>query len=213
MCRFGLSRVTVRQAMEDLFQRSIIVRKPGLGTFVQKPVMTREVDDLFGFYPALLNRGRNPKNRILSYEFICADREIRERLDLLPGEKVLRFSRRYLLEPALFLIIQMHIPQDLAENWTRGEAAEKNSFRLLQEKAGIRIQSSSLAIRASLASGKMGEWLKVSKGGPVLELRRLTSSAGKRPVEYAVLFFPGESCELKTAIFAGGKNSLKLGRQ
>ena len=119
MRRFGLSRITVRQAMEDLFQRSIIVRKQGLGTFVQKPVMTQEVDDLFGFYPALLNRGLNPKTRILSYEVISADREIRERLDLSPGEKVLRFSRQYLLEPALFLVIQMHIPQDLAENWTR----------------------------------------------------------------------------------------------
>ena len=213
MRRFGLSRITVRQAMEDLFQRSIIVRKQGLGTFVQKPVMTQEVDDLFGFYPALRNRGLNPKTRILNYEAISADREIRERLDLSPGEKVLRFSRQYLLEPALFLIIQMHIPQDLAEKWTRKEAAEKNSFRLLQENAGIRIQSSSLSIRASLASGKTGEWLKVPKGSPVLELRRLTYSAGKRPVEYAVLFFPGESYELKTAISAGGKNSLKLGRR
>jgi GntR family transcriptional regulator len=213
MRRFGLSRVTVRQAMEDLFQRSLIVRKQGLGTFVRKPVMTQEVGDLFGFYPALLNRGLNPKTRILSYEVISADREVRERLDLSPGEKVLRFSRQYLLEPSLFLIIQMYIPQDLAKNWTQKEAAEKNSFRLLQEKAGIQIQSSSLTIRASLASGKIREWLKVPKGGPVLELRRLTYSAGKRPVEYAVLFFPGESYELKTAIFAGTKNSLKLGRR
>ena len=111
MRRFGLSRVTVRQAMEDLFQRSIIVRKQGLGTFVQKPMMSQEVDDLFGFYPALLNRGLNPKTRILSYEFLNADREVREKLDLSPGEKVLRFFRQYLLEPSLFLIIQMHIPQ------------------------------------------------------------------------------------------------------
>ena len=62
MRRFGLSRITVRQAMEDLFQKSIIVRKQGLGTFVQKPVMTQEVDDLFGFYPALREPGIEPEN-------------------------------------------------------------------------------------------------------------------------------------------------------
>lgn len=213
MRRFGLSRVTVRQAMEDLFQRNMIVRKQGLGTFVQRPVMTQEVDDLFGFYPALLNRGLNPKTRVLSYEFVAADREARERLDLSPGEKVLRFSREYLLEPSLFLIIQMHIPQDLAAKWTRREAVEINSFRLLREKAGIQIQGSSLAIRASLAAGKIGEWLRIAKGSPVLELRRLTYSVGKRPVEYAILFFPGESWELKTTISEGKNNSLKLGRQ
>ena len=213
MRRCGLSRVTVRQAMEDLFQKNIIVRKQGLGTFVQKPVLTQDLDDLFGFYPALLNRGLNPKTRILSYEFTNADREVREKLDLSPGEKVLRFSRQYLLEPALLLIIQMHIPQSLAGNWTRKDAAEKNSFRLLQEKAGIRILSSSLAIRASRASGKIGKWLKVAEESPVLELRRLTYSAGKRPVEYAVLFFPGESYELKATISGGGKNTLRLGRR
>jgi GntR family transcriptional regulator len=107
----------------------------------------------------------------------------------------------------------MHIPQDLAGKWTRKEAAEKNSFRLLQEKAGIRIQNSSLVIRASLASGKIREWLQIPNGRPVLELRRLTYAAGKRPVEYAVLFFPGESYELKTEISAETKNALKLGRQ
>jgi GntR family transcriptional regulator len=213
MRRFGVSRVTVRLAMDDLFKRNLIVRKQGMGTFVKKKVMTQEVDDLFGFYPALLSKGLNPKIRILDYAILSPGREIQEKLDLLPGAKILRFSRQYLLEPSLFLVIRMHIPYDLAKNWIRKEAAEKNSFRLLQEKAGIRIHSSSLAIRAALASGRMGAWLKIAKGSPVLELRRLTYSTAKRPVEYAVLFFPGESYELKTAIFAGGENALKLGRQ
>ena len=213
MRRFGLSRITVRQAMEDLFQRRIIVRKQGLGTFVQKTVISQDVDDLFGFYPTLVSRGWNPKTRIFDYEFINPDPNVQEKLGLPPGGKILRFCRQYLLEPSVFLVIQMHIPRDLAEKWSEKEAAEKNSFRLLQEKAGTRIQSSSLAIRASLASGKVGGWLKVPKGSPVLELQRLTYSAAKRPVEYAILFFPGESYELRAQISAGGKSALKLERQ
>jgi len=213
MRRFGLSRVTVRQAMEDLFQRNLIVRKQGLGTFVQKTVMTQDVDDLFGFYPALVGRGLNPKTRLFGYGFIYPDPKVREKLGLPAGEQVLRFCRQYLLEPSLYLVIQMHFPSDLAEKWDEKEAAEKNSFRLLQEKAGVRIQNSSLAIRASLASGKVSGWLKVPRGSPVLELQRLTFSMGKRPVEYAVLFFPGESYELRTQIFANGKSALKLERQ
>ena len=213
MRRFSLSRVTVRQAMEDLFQKNFIVRKQGLGTFVQKTVMTQDVDDLFGFYPALVSRGLNPKTRIFDYEFINTDLQVQKKLGLSPGEKVLRFCRQYHLEPSLFLVIQMHFPRDLGEKWNEKEAAKKNSFRLLQEKAGIPIQSSSLAIRASLASAKVSAWLKVQKGSPVLELQRVTYSNGKRPVEYAVLFFPGEAYELRTQIFAGGKNALKVERQ
>jgi DNA-binding GntR family transcriptional regulator len=50
------------------------------------------------------------------------------------------------------------------------------------------------------------------KGSPVLELQRLTYSTEKRPVEYAVLFFPGESYELRTLISDGGKSALKVER-
>jgi GntR family transcriptional regulator len=211
--RFGLSRITVRQAMEDLFRRNLIVRKQGLGTFVQKTVMTQDLGDLFAFYPTLVSRGLNPQTRIREYEFINPDPHVQEKLGLRSGEKVLRFCRQYLLEPSLFLVIQMHIPRNLAENWTEKEAAEQNSLRLLQEKAGVRIQSSSLSIRASLASAKVSGWLKTPKGSPVLELQRLTYSLGKRPVEYAVLFFPGESYELRTQISTGTKNALKMERQ
>jgi len=213
MRRFGVSRVTVRQAMEALGKKNIIARKQGMGTFVQRPVMTQELDELFGFYPALLSKGLDPKIRILSYDIVVPDREVREKLDLSPGEKILRFIRQYRIEPSLLLVIQMHIPQELAGHWTKKEASVQNSFRLLQEKAGIPIQGSSIAVRAMLANEKIGEWLQVAKGSPVLELRRLTFSSEKKPVEYAVLIFPGESYELTTTIFAGGRNALKLGRR
>jgi GntR family transcriptional regulator len=211
--RFGVSRVTVRQAMEALGQKNIVVRKQGMGTFVQRPVMTQNVDELFGFYPALLSKGLNPETRILNYETLAADAEVREKLGLSPGEKILRFIRQYRIDPSLLLVIQMHIPRDLAGRWTKKEAAVQNSFRLLQEKAGIAIQSSAVAVRAGLATEKIGEWLQVPAGSPVLELRRLTFSLEKRPVEYAVLVFPGESYELTTTIFSGGKNTLKVERQ
>ncbi len=210
---FGVSRVTVRLAMDNLLKRNIIVRKQGMGTFAKKRVMTQEVDDLFGFYPALLSRGLNPKIRILDYKIIPPDWEIREKLELPPTAKILRFTRQYLLGPALVPIIQMHIPQDLAKSWTREEASSRNSFRLLEEKAGTPVLSSTIVIRSSPASDKIGKWLEVPKGSPVLELRRLSFSSGKRPVEYAVLFFPGGSYELTTMIFAGGKNALKLGQR
>lgn len=213
MRQFDVSRVTVRLALDDLLKRNVIVRKQGMGTFVKKTVMTQEVDDLFAFYPALLSKGLIPKTRVRDYEVVSPDREIREKLDLPPAAKILRFTRQYLVGPSLVVIIQMHIPQDLAKSWTKGEASAQNSFRLLEEKAGVQILSSSITIRSSPASGRIGGWLRVPKGSPVLELRRLSFSSGRRPVEYAVLFFPGEAYELTTAIFAGGKNSLKLDRR
>ncbi len=213
MRRFEVSRITVRQAMEALGIKNIIARKQGMGTFVRRPVMTQEVDELFGFYPALLSKGLNPKIRILNYETVIPETEIREKLELSPGEKILRFSRQYRIEPSLLVVILMHIPDQLAKHWTEKEASVQNSFRLLEEKAGVHIQSSSITVRAALASGKVGEWLQVPAGSPVLEMPRLTFSWEKKPVEYATLIFPGESYELTATIFEGGKNALRVGRR
>jgi GntR family transcriptional regulator len=105
----------------------------------------------------------------------------------------------------------MNIPSALAERWTKREAAVKNSFRLLEEHAGVRVGNSTVKIRASRASRRVGEMLQIPKGNPVLELQRLTFSAERKPVEYALLFFPGDFYELTAQLQAGGWREVRLG--
>jgi DNA-binding GntR family transcriptional regulator len=171
--------------------------------------MTQEMDDLFGFYPALLSRGLHPKTEILNHEIQTPGSEVKERLDLSAAAKVLYFNRQYLLEPSLFVLIHMYFPRDLAAQWTKKDASTQSSFRLLQEKARVQIQRSFITIRASLATATTAGALRVLKGSPTLEVRRLRDSSEQRPVAYAVMVFPGESYELTTTVSASGKNGLK----
>ena len=210
---YRVSRVTVRQAMQRLLDKNLIVRKPGLGTFVRRKVITQTMDELLGFYPSLLRRGLKPKIQILEYQVVSANRETQESLQVRDGEKVLRFVRQYFLNKNVLAVIQMNIPYILGRQWTEKEAAVKNSFRLLQENAGVQIHSSEVKIRASLASRETGGLLRIPKGSPVLELRRLTFSAEQKPVEYAVLSFPGDSYELTAQLQAGDWRKFRLGNQ
>ena len=210
---YRVSRVTVRLAMRRLLDKNLIVRKPGLGTFVRRKVITQTMDELLGFYPSLLRRGFKPKIQILEYQVVSADPEAQESLRVPDGEKVLRFVRQYFLNQNVLAVIQMSIPYILGCQWTEKEAAVKNSFRLIQENAGVRIHNSEVKIRASLASRKIGELLRVPKGSPVLELRRLTFSAEQKPVEYAVLSFPGDSYELTAQLQAGDWRKFRLENQ
>ena len=208
---YQVSRVTVRQAMQRLLDNNLIVRKPGLGTFVRRKVISQTIDELLGFYPSLLKRGLKPKIQLLEYRVIPPDAEVEKILHLPPGEKILRFVRQYSLNNNVLVTIQMNIPYLLARYWTEKEAAVKNSFRLLQEHAGVQIRSSAVKIRASRASREIGGMLKIPKGSPVLELRRLTHSAEEKPVEYAVLSFPGDSYELTAQLQAGDWREVRLG--
>ena len=207
---YGVSRITVRLAMKNLFEKKLIVRKQGLGTFVRKQMISQPMDDLFGYYPALLRKGLKPKIQILEYRTVAPDPEVRESLHLSPDEKVLRFIRQYFLEKDVRVIIEMNIPEVLARHWTEKDAAVENSFRLLQEWAGVRIHSSAVKIKASVASRELGGLMNLSKGSPVLELRRLTYSVEQKPVEYALLYFPGEAYELTARLQAGDWKEIRL---
>ena len=121
--------------------------------------------------------------------------------------------RQYFLEKNVWVLIEMNIPETLAGHWTEKDAAVKNSFRLLQEHAGISIQSLAVRIRSSVSSLKLGKFLNIPPGSPVLELRRLTHSTEQKPVEYAILHFPGEAYELTATLQAGDWREVKLGSQ
>lgn len=210
---YEVSRVTVRQAMRVLLDQHIITRRQGMGTFVQGRVISQTMDDIFGFYPALRSKGLNPATRILDFRIALPEPEVREQLQLARGDEILRFTRQYSLEESVWVVIRMNIPSFLAKNWTRREAAQKNSFRLLRENAGVQIGEASLKIRAAIAEGRVAEWLKIPKGHPVLELRRLTYSVEKRPIEYAILTFRGDVYELTARLQAGDRDGFVLGRR
>jgi GntR family transcriptional regulator len=207
---FAVSRITVRLAMKNLFEKKLIVRKQGLGTFVRKQMISQPMDDLFGYYPALLRKGLKPKIQILEYRTVSPTPEVRESLHLSPEEKVLWFIRQYFLEKDLRVIIEMNIPEVLARHWTEKDAAVENSFRLLQERAGVQIHSSAVKIKAAVASSELGRLLNLRPGSPVLELRRLTHSLEQKPVEYAILYFPGDSYELTARLQAGDWREIRL---
>jgi len=208
---YRVSRVTVRMAMRHLFEKNLIVRKQGRGTFVRKQMITQAVDELFGYYPSLLRKGLKPKTRVLEYQTVPANGEVGDYLHLSCEEKVLRFVRQYLLERDVRVLIEMHIPGNLADHWTEEDAEEKNSFRLLQEHARVQIGSSSVKIRAARASRELGRLLNIPPKSPVLELHRLTYSVQKKPVEYAILHFPGEAYELTATLQAGDWKEVRLG--
>jgi len=207
---YRVSRVTVRMAMRHLFEKNLIVRKQGRGTFVRKQMITQAMEDLFGYYPSLLRKGLKPKTRVLEYRTVSADRELSGRLRLPSGEKVLRFVRQYFLGRNVRVLIEMYIPGSLAGHWTERDAQEKNSFRLLQEHAGLRIASSSVRIRAARATREQGRLLNIPPQSPILELHRMTFSAQQKPVEYAILHFPGEAYELTATLQAGDWKEVRL---
>lgn len=213
MKTYSVSRVTVRQTMDYLASRGIVLRKQGIGTFVSSNIISQNMNDIIGFYPGLINKGTRLETNILAYDVIFPEANISANLQLKQGDKVLKLVRQFFIEERLVVVDQVYIPNDIAEHWTKEEAIKKGSFQLIQDNAGIRLNNSTLNIRAATVTREMAELLHIKKNDPVLELRRLTYSTDQRPVEYTVFYFPGHSYELTAKLTIGHQHGLKLNKK
>ena len=90
--RFGVSRMTVRQAVDALVVEGLLQREQGRGTFVAPVKMDLEVR-LASFGEEMHRRGMEPSSRVLAAEEVAATPDIADALDLLPGEQVFYLHR------------------------------------------------------------------------------------------------------------------------
>lgn len=90
--RFGVSRMTVRQAVDALVVEGLLQREQGRGTFVAPTKMDLEVR-LSSFGEEMRRRGMEPSSKVLAAEEVDASPDIADALDLLPGEQVFHLHR------------------------------------------------------------------------------------------------------------------------
>lgn len=90
--RYGLSRPTVRRAVQELVDKGLLVRKRGVGTQVIQPHVRRPVE-LTSLYEDLARAGETPTTTVLSLERVPAPAEIAAELDLVEGVEIVVLRR------------------------------------------------------------------------------------------------------------------------
>jgi GntR family transcriptional regulator len=90
VARFGVSRITVRRAIQNLVSRGLVEIRRGKGTFVAARKITQELTELSGFVEDMHAVGRKPTARVIGREIVTADATVASQLALTKGERVVR---------------------------------------------------------------------------------------------------------------------------
>jgi GntR family transcriptional regulator len=190
----GVSRITVRQALDELVQQGLVVRRQGKGTFVTAPAVKHDLRRLHGLLGSLFSQADAASARLLRYELRPPPRAIRVRLSLRPRQRALALERLYLIAGRAVAI---------AEDWLAPEVgavprakAELLSTEDLMRAVGIRIRSVQVSIRAEAAGARVGRLLKLPPKAPLLALRRDAYGEDGRIKETGRIFFCSDSYEL-----------------
>lgn len=183
MERFGVSRVTVRQAIGLLARQGLVSAKQGKGTFVGGPVVRHELADLRGFYDELVRSGNPPQTRLLRFEPVEADPHIDVLLQAGSGETMF-LKRLYLLEGHPFALARAWLPP-VAKRVSWSQAETHPLYSILEDLLDQPVTHAEVSIIARAADPEEADLLKLPAGSPVLVMQRASYSPEGKGLEYS----------------------------
>ena len=197
---FGVSRITVRQALSDLQKEGVIFKIPGKGTFVAKPKAFQQLTQLEGFGEAMSRMGYEIYNQVTSHKTIAATPHVAQQLQVPLGAEVVEIKRiRHLNREPVSLEVT-YLAQDIGERLAREELATRDIFLILENDYGIPLGRADLQVDAILADDTLAHALRVQQGSAVLRIERLTHRADGAPLDFEYLYFRGDAFQYRLQI-------------
>ncbi|AQT94433.1 MULTISPECIES: GntR family transcriptional regulator [Pseudomonas] len=198
--RFKVSRITVRQALGDLQKEGLIYKIHGKGTFVSKPKAYQNVSTLQGLAESMTERGYEVINRLRSFRFVPADKQVAERLGVEEGTVVAQIKRVRLINREPVSLEITYLPQPLGERLEKADLVTRDIFLILENDCGLHLGHADVAIDAVLADSDLTQALNVEPGSPIMHIERLTHTADGQPVDFEHLYYRGDAFQYRLRI-------------
>ncbi|MBT0771683.1 GntR family transcriptional regulator [Kineosporia sp. J2-2] len=176
----GLSRPTVRQAIQVLVDQGLLVRRRGVGTQVVHGQVRRSLE-LTSLHDDLTRSGRRPGTRVLGLRQVPADPDVAAELRLEPGAPVWALERLRHVDGEPLAVMRNHVPAGVADLSTFDLEAEGLYASL--RRAGVTPAVAHQRIGARRATAAEATLLGESRGAPLLTMRRTLLDNAGRPVE------------------------------
>src|SRR6266496_2203734 len=189
--KYGISRMTARQAITELVNEGLFYREQGKGTFVSQRKITQQLIRLTGFTEDIKARGQKPGTKVLSAQMFPADETTAEKLRIDPGTLIFRLQRLRLADDEPLAIELSQITFKDCARLLEEDLQQNSLYRLLETKYGLPLMEAEQELEAGLAGNEEAHILKIPVGSAVLFTRRTTYTDRNKPIEYAKSVYCG----------------------
>ncbi len=179
--QMGLSRPTMRQAIQYLVDKGLLVRKRGVGTQVVHGLVKRPVE-LSSLYDDLRQGNQAPTTEVLSAGTVPAGDDIAVALRLPPGTLVVALQRLRSARGEPLAIMHNWLPTGLAD--LSRDRLERHGLYELLRTSGVHMRVASQRIGARAATVNEAKLLCERRGAPLLTMTRTTYDDNGRAVEH-----------------------------
>ena len=184
--RYGVARMTIRQAIGALAGEGVVVRRQGLGTFAAERLPTRRVGALLSFTEEMRSQGREVETRLIKSAVEQPPDAAREALQLAEYAAAVTIQRVRSVDDCPLVAQYSWLPCARFAGLDAEPLIDGSLYATIESRYGVRIMRARQVFTATAACDSEADLLKLKPGSPVLRITRTTYDGANRPVEFAM---------------------------
>lgn len=201
---FGVSRITVRQALTELVQEGYLYTQPARGFFVAQQPKPYELNVLLSFTASARERGLIPGSRVLDSGIIPASQALSRQLLVPLGAEVVSLVRLRLINNEPVRVEHVWLPHDRCPGILKYDLSKESLYAILHDQYGVVLTRAYATIRARLASAQEREWLGLADPDAVVTVDQLSFTQDDRPIELSLMVIHPRRYPLSLEQTSGG---------
>lgn len=189
---YGVSRPTIRHALQSLVNEGYLEKRKKRGTVVTKPKFQQEFTHVIESFDSEMSRkGIAPKTKILNFTIMKASDEVAENLRLNKGDKVYKLIRLRYAEDKPVVLVTSYIPHHLFPRFQEIDFTQEKLYKALEE-AGYPVIAVSRKLEVIKADETTSDLLDVEIDEPLFYFHTQGFSNERQPVEYSISKYRGD---------------------
>ncbi|GGK90206.1 transcriptional regulator [Salinibacterium xinjiangense] len=199
--QFGVSRMTLRQAISSLATSGYVSRLQGAGTFVADRTISKNTE-LTGFSEDMSARGFSASSRLLKVSHRPAGAALGHELVLSPADMVYHIERVRMADGIPMCLESIDIPAHLAPGLDQ-QPLDQSLYEILATTYGIKLFEADQVITPTVVDQEQAGLLHVPVHSPALIVKRLAYDKKRRPIERAESIYRGDRYDIRLTVKRG----------
>lgn len=197
--RHGLSRATVRHALDELAREGMIYTQKGVGSFAPVRRIEQDVTALVSTTADMRRRGWQLETRVLDVLEIPAPPHVAQAMELSDGETLFRLRRLRMVDQTPLSLQTAYLPAALCPNLPENDLTG-SLYQLLESRYGLYLWTGNETLRARTATGEEAAHLEIEPNAAVMVAERITYGADGRAIEYLEAAWRGDRYDFRVTL-------------
>lgn len=190
---YGISRPTVRQALNELAKEGLLHRIKGKGTFVSAPKIEQDfMQKLMSFTEEMRQKGFKNTTKVLSLNVMPATKTVAAHLGLTVDEPVFCLERLRFINDEPIVVVTTYLPQKNCPTLDKRDLTDASLYETLDKQFGINVSRAKRILEVDAATEEDADLLQVEEGAPLQLSRTVAWNQYEKPIEFSIARYRGD---------------------